>query len=115
MAGGMNLQQPSLGEVYNSFKIEAVAHEVGDYSERLKSLENQVGHLRSLNRALIEHLAAEAKLSPHQFLEQLSHEHPAKAAAATKHCKSCGTLIASDAKACYCCGMAVEADVYILG
>ena len=115
MSGGMNLQQPSLGEVYNSFKIDSVVSEVSDYADRLKSLEKQVEHLRSLNRALIEHLAANSNLSPHEFLDRLSHEHPAKPVSETTHCKSCGTLIASDARACYSCGKLLESDAYILG
>lgn len=115
MPSGMNLQQPSLGEVYNSIKLESVANKVSKYSDRLKSLETQVEHLRALNRALIEHFASDAKLSPYDFLERLSREHPVKAVSETTLCKSCGTLIASGAKACYSCGKLLESDAYILG
>ncbi len=115
MPGGMNLQQTSMGEIYNSFKIDSVASKVSDYSDRLKSLETQVGHLRALNRVLIEHLAANSNLSPQDFLDRISHEHPEKPVSETTHCKSCGTLIASDAKACYSCGKLLDSDAYILG
>ncbi|MFD0895200.1 zinc ribbon domain-containing protein [Luteolibacter ambystomatis] len=107
--------RPSLTEVYKQIQINHSAPDLTDVGSRIQSLETQVEHLRALNRALIEHLADQSNLSPQAFLEQLSKEHPKQEAEHTLHCPSCGTLIASDAKACYSCGMNVGTDTYILG
>lgn len=112
---GMKIFRPSLSEIYKQVQINNAVPDLTDAGSRIQSLETQVEHLRALNRALIEYLADHANLSPQAFLEQLSKEHPKQAAEHTLHCPSCGTLIASDAKACYSCGMKVATDTYILG
>ncbi len=112
---GMNIPRTTLADVYNGTKIASAVDEITDFGSRIHSLEIQVEHLRTLNRALIEHMASNSDLSPHEFLERLSLEHPAQSISETTHCKSCGTLIASDAKACYSCGKLLESDAYILG
>ncbi|MGC4014153.1 MAG: zinc ribbon domain-containing protein [Luteolibacter sp.] len=112
---GMKIFRPSLTDIYQQVQLNNAVPDFTDIGSRLKSLETQMEHLRTLNRALIEHLAEHSGLSPQAFLEQLSKEHPEREADHTFHCPSCGTLIASDAKACYSCGMKVGSDTYILG
>lgn len=112
---GMKIFRPSLSEVYKQIQINNAVPDLTDVGSRIQSLETQVEHLRALNRALIEYLAHNANLSPQAFLEQLSEQNPKAQHEPTLHCPSCGTLIASDAKACYSCGMKVGTDTYILG
>ncbi|WP_338290109.1 zinc ribbon domain-containing protein [Luteolibacter sp. LG18] len=111
----MKIFRPSLTDIYNQIRVSQAAPDLTDIGSRIQSLETQVEHLRALNRALVEYLADHVNLSPQAFLDQLSKEHPKQDAEHTLHCPSCGTLIASDAKACYSCGMKVGTDTYILG
>jgi len=111
----MNIPRTSITDIYNAARINSVADDVNDFGARIQALETQVVHLRTLNRALVEYLAAQSGLTPQALLDHLSHQHPDQPAAETLHCKSCGTVISRDSKACYSCGRKIDADVYILG
>lgn len=114
-AMAMQIPNTSLTDAYNAARVNAMAEDLTDSSDQIRRLEIQVGHLRTLNRALVEYLARQADLTPQTFLDQLPQDHTPRSANEPIPCKSCGTLISPDSRACYSCGQKIEADVYILG
>lgn len=111
----MQIPNTSLNDAYNAARVDSISGDMTDFSDKIRRLEVQVGHLRTLNRALVEYLAQQAGLAPQTFLDQLPQDVSTKTGPEPIPCPSCGALISPDSRACYSCGKKIEADVYILG